>query len=211
MISGKRKFHRRPHTLIRWWIAVLLISSIEIAPQRPLLAEELAGQFLVATPEMRDPRFVQTVILMIHHNDEGAMGLVVNRPMARGPLADLLKGLGVESEPVAGEIILHYGGPVEPEKVFVLHSDDYTGKGTLAVGSGVAVTGALEIIQAIARGKGPRRSLFLLGYAGWAPGQIEAEIRAGDWFSIPADEKIIFDPDPTTKWDRAMERRKIKT
>ena len=139
------------------------------------------------------------------------MGLVINRPLAKSPVSDLLKGLGVEDQEAKGEIIVHYGGPVEPQKAFVLHSDDYAGKGTNVLGGGLAVTANVEIVRAIARGKGPRRSLFIMGYAGWAPGQLEAEIKANSWFSIPAEEKLIFDEDSTTKWEQAMDRRKVKT
>lgn len=192
--------------------ALLFLCSIGSATPEPLVAQEyLTGQLLVATPELEDPNFVETVILMIEHNEKGAMGLVINRPLAKGPIADLLKGLGAESDDVKGEIVLHYGGPVGPEKGFVLHSDDYADKGTTVVGSGLAVTTDVEIVRAIGQGKGPRRSIVALGYTGWAPGQLEAEIKAGGWFSIPADAKLIFDEDPKTKWEHALAKRKVKT
>ena len=162
-------------------------------------------------PEMNDPNFTETVIYMIEHNENGATGLVINRPLAKGPIADLLKGIGAESEDAKGEIIIHYGGPVEPGKAFVLHSDDYSDKGTTVLGGGLAVTTDVDIVRAMSQGKGPRRSIFVLGYAGWAPGQLEAEIKAGGWFSIPADAKLILDGDPATKWERAVARRKVKT
>lgn len=194
--------------------ALLFLGAVAVASPQPLAAEEteyLKGQLLVATPELNDPNFIETVIFMIEHDEHGAMGLVINRPLAKGPIADLLKGLGAESEDAGGEIVLHIGGPVEPQKVFVLHSDDYADKGTTVVGSGLAVTIDVEVVRAIARGKGPRQSVFVLGYAGWAPGQLEAEIKAGGWFSIPAEAKIIFDGDPKTKWERALARQKVKT
>ncbi len=194
--------------------ALLLLCAAAVASPQPLAAEEteyLKGQLLVATPELNDPNFVETVIFMIEHDENGAMGLVINRPLAKGPIGDLLKGLGAESEDAGGEIILHYGGPVGPQKAFVLHSNDYADKGTTVVGSGLAVTTDVEVVRAIARGKGPRQSIFVLGYAGWAPGQLEAEIQAGGWFSIPAEAKIIFDGDPKTKWERAVARQKVKT
>lgn len=205
---------QRPPGLRAIGVAVLLLCAIGIASRRPLFPQEgqyLTGQLLVATLEISDPRFVETVIYMVQHDENGAMGLVINRPLAKGPLSDLLKGLGVEHEAASGEIILHYGGPVEPEKAFVLHSDDYVGKGTRVVGGGLAVTTDVEIMRAIAGGKGPRRSIFALGYAGWAPGQLEAEIKAKAWFSIPAEERLIFDGDPMTKWERAIARRKVRT
>lgn len=192
---------------------LLLVWAAVIISQQPAIAEKdqyLTGQLLVATPEMPDPRFAETIVFMVSHNGNGAMGLVINRPLAKGPIADLLKASGVESEGASGEIILHYGGPVEHERAFVLHSGDYVGKGTTVVDGGLAVTANVEILRAIGRGKGPRRSLFTLGYAGWAPGQLEAEIKANGWFSIPADEALIFDGEFNTKWDRAMAKRKIK-
>ncbi len=195
------------------WSLPLLFCAILVVPARPLAAPDgryLAGQLLVATPEMGDPNFFHTVIYMVEHDEKGAMGLVVNRPLARGPIADLLKGFHAESEEVQGEIIIHYGGPVQPGKGFVLHSDDYISDSTLVGSSGIAVTTQVEIVQAIGRGHGPKKSIFLLGYAGWAPGQLEAEIEAGGWFSIPLEESLIFDGDPATKWERALARRKIK-
>ncbi len=169
----------------------------------------LTGQLLVATPEMGDPRFMETVIYMVRHDHHGAMGLIINRPIAKGPIADLLKGLGADSEGAQGEIILHYGGPVEPEDAFILHSDDQLMDTSKVVGEGIAFTADIELLKAIALGKGPKRSLFILGYAGWAPGQLEAEIRANGWFTIPADKELIFGPDWESKWSRALDRRKI--
>lgn len=192
----------------------LFFCSIGPVSLRPFAAQEpqyLTGQFLVATPEMGDPRFVETVIYMVEHDETGAMGLVINRPLLKGPISDLVKGLGIEDKTAKGEIVLHYGGPVETQKAFVLHSNDYAGKGTKRLGGGISVTGDVEIVRDIAQGKGPGRSIFAIGYAGWAPGQLEAEIKANGWFVIPADEKLIFDGDPATKWDRTMARRKIKT
>lgn len=200
---------------LRSWMSVLFfLCAAGMALVESLVAQEpqyLAGQLLVAVPEMDDPNFFQTVVYMITHNEDGAMGLVINRPLAKGPIAELLKGFGAGSEDVNGEIILHSGGPVEPGKAFVLHSDDYKGKGTTVVSGGVALTTDVEIVRAIGQGKGPARSIFVLGYAGWAPGQLEAEIKAGAWFSIPAQEKLIFEDDPATKWERAVARRKVKT
>lgn len=196
-------------------VSVFLFLCAIIAPwPKPLVSQEsryLAGQLLIATPEMEDPNFSETVIYMVEHNEDGAMGLVINRPLGKGPVADLLKGLGAESEDASGEIILYSGGPVEPQKFFVLHSDDYADKRTNVVGGGLAVTADVEIVRAIGQAKGPLKSIFVLGYAGWAPGQLEAEIRAGAWFSIPADGKLIFDGDPAKKWERAAARRKIRT
>lgn len=206
------RFRRLPG-LVDGAVALLLVCVMGIGSEWPAAAEEsqyLTGQLLVATPEMGDPRFAQTVIYMVSHNKAGAMGLVVNRPVATGPISELLKGLGVESEGTSGEIAIHYGGPVEPGQGFVLHTNDYVRDSTIVVQDGFALTVDVEVLRAISRGKGPRRSLFAFGYAGWAPGQLEAEIKAKAWFSIPAEETLIFDKDAETKWDRARAKRKIK-
>jgi putative transcriptional regulator len=167
------------------------------------------GQFLVATDELTDPRFVRTVVYVIHHDAGGAMGLIVNRPMGEASVADLLEGLGLDGKGVKGEILVHYGGPVEPAKGFFLHTTDYATEGTQVVNDGIAVTSQPEILRAIGTGTGPRRSLFTLGYAGWSPGQLEGEIKAGAWVVVPADEALVFDEHYEKKWERAMARRTI--
>ena len=179
------------------------------APGGPPVGGSLAGQFLVATNELRDPRFVQTVVYMIRHDPNGAMGLVVNRPMGEGSLARLLDGLGIDSQGVGGDIRVHYGGPVEPTRGFVLHTAEYSVEGTQAVKDGIAVTSQPEILRAIGTGSGPRRALFAIGYAGWARGQLEGEIAAGAWVVVPADEALVFDENYGKKWERAMARRII--
>ena len=169
----------------------------------------LAGQFLVATDELTDPRFVRTVVYVIHHDAGGAMGLIVNRPMGEASLADLLGGLGLDGKGVNGEILIHYGGPVEPAQGFVLHTTDYKIEGTQIVKDGIAVTSQPEVLRAIGTGTGPRKSLFALGYAGWSPSQLEGEIKAGAWVVVPADEALVFDEQYEKKWERAMARRTI--
>lgn len=195
-------------------LAVLWLAAVGPAPQNRAIAQDeqhLIGQFLVAAPEMGDPRFVQTVIYMISHDQSGAMGLVINQPVAQGPLADLLKALGGEAKNAKGTVTIHYGGPVDSGRLFVLHSNDYAAKATMFVSNGLGVTSDADILEAIARGKGPRQKLFIFGYAGWGPGQLEGEIKSGAWFSISADTALIFDGDAEKKWDRAMAKRKVKT
>jgi putative transcriptional regulator len=171
----------------------------------------LIGQLLVATREMADPRFFESVIYMISDDPSGAMGLVINHPVAEGPLADVLKALGHESTGARGTVAIHYGGPVDTERLFILHGNDYAAKATMFVGNGLGVTADAGILQAIARGQGPRQKLFIFGYAGWGPGQLEGEIKTGAWFSIPAETALIFDPDAGGKWDKALAKRKFKT
>lgn len=170
----------------------------------------LSGQLLVAAEGMGDPRFVKTVILMVRHNAAGAMGLVVNRPVGEVPIATLLEGVGLDGAGVRGDIRLHYGGPVERRQVLTLHTTDYAIEGTLRVSDDIAVTGNPEVLLAIGRGKGPKRYLTVLGYAGWAPGQLEGEMKAGGWFAVPADAAIVFDDKYDTKWERAMARRRVE-
>lgn len=170
----------------------------------------LAGQLLVARDELRDPRFFRSVVYVVHHDANGAMGLIVNRPIGEAPLSELLKQAGLESTRVKGKIRVHFGGPVEPSQGFVLHTADYKIEGTELVADGIAVTARPEILRAMGTGTGPRKSLFALGYAGWAPGQLEAEIKAGAWEIVVADEALVLDESSETKWERAMARRTIR-
>jgi putative transcriptional regulator len=196
-------------------IGVILASGLlgsEPAGSTPRLASapavpSLAGRLLVAAPEMRDPRFVESVIYMVNHDAAGAMGLVVNRPIGEVSLAQLLERLGVVREGTQGRIVAHWGGPVESGKGYVLHTPDYSTEGTIVVRGKAAVTASRRILEAIASGSGPRRTLFAVGYAGWAPGQLEAELARGGWVTASADEGVLFDDDYATKWQRATARR----
>jgi putative transcriptional regulator len=167
----------------------------------------LSGRLLVATERLRDPRFQRTVIYMLRHDDDGAMGLVVNRPVGDVLLAQLLGGLGRNTAGVSGTIRVHLGGPVQPGVALVLHTKDWTVAESQVIRDGIALTRDPAILDAIAHGTGPKRSLLALGYAGWAPGQIEAEIARGDWVTVVGDEALLFDEEAATKWERAMARR----
>ncbi len=164
----------------------------------------LGGHLLIAMPNMQDPRFVKTVIFMCAHTSDGAMGLVINKLFGSLSFPDLLAQLNIESGSVSDQIRVHFGGPVESGRGFVLHSDDYVRDGTLVVNSGFALTATVDILKAIAEGQGPRQSLLALGYAGWGPGQLESEITANGWLHVPADPQLVFDPEVTNKWERAM-------
>lgn len=179
-------------------------------PGRDATQAILAGQLLVATPDLEDPNFRQTVVYMVHHDEGGAMGLVLNRVLGTGPLDKLLEGLGLDPDGEHEiEVELHYGGPVEAGRVFMLHTPDYRAADTLVVSDLAALTVTPEILQDIAAGKGPKRSMFALGYAGWAPHQLEDELAAGAWVVIEADEALLFDDQSDTKWQRAFDRRGI--
>lgn len=175
----------------------------------PAAPGSLAGQLLVARPEMNDPRFSGTVIYMVHHDAGGAMGLIVNRPFKEVTIASLLGRLGQEHDGVGGSMRMHYGGPVEPGRVFVLHTADWRGEGTQVVAGGIALSGPTAVLRAIAAGKGPRRALLIFSYSGWGPGQLEREIQAGGWATAPADAALVFDEDSDAKWERALGRRKV--
>ncbi|MFQ5897235.1 MAG: YqgE/AlgH family protein [Candidatus Methylomirabilia bacterium] len=205
----------RHRAKVRPIAAVLLLTVAVTAAGGAKAAEvrteagSLAGQLLVATAEMPDPRFARTVIYMVRHDASGAMGLIVNRPIGEVPLARLLEQLGIDSDGVSGNIRVHYGGPVQRRRGFMLHSADYVGEGTRIVNGAMALTDPLEILPAIAAGTGPHRSLFALGYAGWGPGQLEGEMGGGHWVIVPADEALVFDDDYEAKWQRAIARRII--
>jgi putative transcriptional regulator len=195
-------------------MAALAIGVLAIvgAGHRPADSQNasLSGQLLVALEELRDPRFVQTVIYMLRHDGDGAMGLVVNRPLGELPAGELLSRFGIQDDQGKGQIRVHYGGPVEPGRGFVLHTTDRMLPGSQPVSDGVAFTGSPDMLKSIARGAGPRRSIIALGYAGWAPGQLESEIRRGSWAIVPSDAALLFSDDLERMWDRALARRKLQ-
>ncbi len=165
----------------------------------------LEGQLLVAMPGMPDARFERSVIYMCAHNAEGAMGLVINKPIEMLTFDELLEQVGIDSIPAEREIRILFGGPVEVGRGFVLHTADYNQEDTLAMsGGGFAVTASIEILRDIATGGGPRQSLLTLGYAGWGPGQLESEIQSNGWLTVNADPALVFDPDFDNKWQRAI-------
>jgi putative transcriptional regulator len=167
----------------------------------------LTGQLLVAAPGMRDPRFRQTVLVMVRHNRDGAMGIVINRPLGEKPLARLLGAIGEKTEGAGGTVAIFWGGPVEPGQVVVLHSADYRRSGTLDIDGRVALTTTREIFRDIAGRTGPGKSLIALGYAGWAPGQLEHEIALNAWVTAPIDVELVFDADRDKLWELAKARR----
>src|SRR5690348_9229419 len=179
--------------------------------ESPTLAagEFLTGQLLIAMPTMEDPRFAQSVIYVCAHTSEGAMGLVLNRPLERPKFDELLRQLDVAPQPPARRIRLCAGGPMDNARGFVLHTADWTGEGSLRVDESVALTASLDVLKAIAEGNGPREGLLARGYAGWGPGQLDAEIQQNAWLSVPADETIVFDDDDDTKWRRALAKLRI--
>ncbi len=176
----------------------------------------LEGQLLIAMPRMTDRRFQRSVIYMCAHSDQGAMGLIVNQNAEHIDFPDLLERLGLVAEIFTGsgtielpdellDIPVHVGGPVDSGRGFVLHSSDYfVQDSTLQILDGVCLTATLDILRAMATGKGPKHTLLALGYAGWSAGQLESEIQANGWLHCPADMDLIFDADNESKYARAM-------
>jgi putative transcriptional regulator len=164
----------------------------------------LSGQLLVAMPQMSDPRFARTVVYLCAHSSDGAMGLVVNRLIDSLTFSSLLSQLGVEAEGEPADMPVHFGGPVESSRGFVLHSADYLQDSTLVIDDEIALTATVDVLKAIARGDGPRHRVLALGYAGWAPGQLDAEIQANGWLLVPADVDLVFGAENDAKWERAI-------
>ncbi|MCB1550315.1 MAG: YqgE/AlgH family protein [Hyphomicrobiaceae bacterium] len=174
----------------------------------------LEGQLLIAMPGMPDPRFARAVIYMCAHSPDGAMGLILNQMAKDISFTDLLRQLAILDDEGDGalpgamaSIPVHIGGPVDSRRGFVLHSSDYHAEdATMSIDEHVSLTHTLDILRAIATGTGPLKALLALGYSGWSPGQLESEIQGNGWLHCPADLDIVFDPDPETKYAKALAR-----
>ncbi|MGQ3488353.1 YqgE/AlgH family protein [Roseovarius pacificus] len=168
---------------------------------------DLTGKLLIAMPGMGDPRFEHSVIFMCAHSDEGAMGLVINKPTRDLQFKDLLEQLSIKPGPDLREMAVHFGGPVEHGRGFVLHDYGYHSSiSTLDVNDDFAMTATLDILEDLAEGRGPARVIMALGYAGWGPGQLESEIAQNGWLTCDADRGLVFDtPDPE-KWEGALNK-----
>ncbi len=174
----------------------------------------LDGQMLVAMPAMEDPRFSRSVIYMCAHSCDGAMGIIINQRAPNISFAELMQQLNITSEENSIQVpstmdtmAVHVGGPVEPGRGFVLHSSDYyVEDSTLPIDEAVSLTATVDILRAIAEGNGPDDALLALGYAGWAPGQLETEFQSNGWLHCPADAAMLFDADIDSKYERAIKR-----
>jgi putative transcriptional regulator len=187
--------------------ASLLHAALPTAPEVSG-PTSLTGQLLIAAPELRQPEFDHTVILLAQHNAAGALGIVINRPLKERPIADLLKAFGADPSGVEGTIDIFAGGPVDPTIGFVLHSAEYRSADTLDIDSRVALTIGPDAIRDIGLGKGPQKRLVAFGYAGWAAAQLESELGQGVWITMPEDPELVFDDDRAKVWADALARHK---
>ena len=204
LTSKQKKFVLRKAARI-----LLIIASISYAGTAMAAEPFLAGQLLVATGEMKDPRFAESIIYLVKHSDEGAFGLIINKPVTKVSFGEVLQAFGVDGKSAKGDIFVHYGGPVSRDQGFVLHSDEIILDTSTKVKDGIAVTADVKIVQMLASGTGPRQALLIMGYSGWGPGQLEMEIKANSWFTIGADKSLIFGKEADKKWRRAMDKRQI--
>ncbi|MBZ4021202.1 hypothetical protein CKO11_01825 [Rhodobacter sp. TJ_12] len=165
---------------------------------------DLTGKLLIAMPGMEDPRFEHSVVVMCAHSEDGAMGLIVNKPVPEPDLGGLFDQIGIPlAEGVRrGDPIL-FGGPVETGRGFVLHTADWFAA-TMTVGEGLAMTATRDILEEMGAGRGPAHATLMLGYAGWGPGQLEQEILANGWLTTDANPELALDSDHATKWTRAL-------
>jgi len=206
------------HLFSNWFARLVLVLTAIVVPETYFSAAEsccgqtpvggsLAGQLLIASPTIRDPHFDHAVILVVRHNQDGAMGIVINMPTGERPLTNVLEMLGEKGTNVAAKIQLFAGGPVQPELGFVIHSSDYRGSGTIDVNRDMLVTSNSRILRDIGDNQGPKKSLIAFGYAGWAAHQLDDELRRRVWFTTPADVNLVFDETREKLWDSAYAHR----
>ncbi len=168
-------------------------------------AHSLAGKLLMAMPSMNDPRFQKAVLLVCMHNHNGAMGIVLNRHLPDLKFSSLLEQLHITVSGLLTPRPIHYGGPMENGRGFVVHSlDNCNLENTLQLGDDLGITATVDILQAIAVNNAPRHVLIALGYAGWSPGQLEAEIQGNHWLHVEPDHRLVFDADLKNKWEHAI-------
>lgn len=189
-------------------IGLSLLLAVTVLPWARAAGENLTGRLLIAAPALSDSNFARTIIYLVRHDAGGALGLVVNEPLGQVPLAKLLEKVGLQTPaadrpPPKGEVLLHYGGPVQPRVPFILHSTDVMLDGSVKLGPQVAFGGS-PAVTSLADGATPDRLVLTLGYAGWAPGQLEGEIQRGSWYLADWNESLVFGSDHAAKWDRSI-------
>lgn len=160
----------------------------------------VADRLLVAMPSLQDGCFNRSVIYLCAHSPEGAMGVIVNSLITTVTMDEVLDQLSIPHELKMPDVPVHFGGPVEAHRGFILHSDDVVLDDSLVQGGGIALSANIGMLKRIAEGSGPKHALLSLGYSGWAPGQLEAEIEAGSWIVAPVSREIVFSTDNEMKW-----------
>lgn len=187
-------------------------SDIQISEAKP--TTYLAGKLLLAMPGMGDPRFEKAVIFMCHHDENGAMGLMVNKTLANINLDQMLEELGIVSEISStlrpDEVPVMNGGPVETGRGFLLHSSDFSYPETVNIGDGYALTGTMDMLKKTVSGEGPNSVLFILGYAGWDSGQLDQELQQNAWLIADIPSGLMFDTPPEDKWEKALSHMGIE-
>ncbi|MGC2411458.1 MAG: YqgE/AlgH family protein [Stellaceae bacterium] len=191
-------------------MAALFAAIANAAQDAPPVADPPAGELLIASAEIQDPRFQHAVVLLLRHDSTGAFGIIINHPLGERPLAAVLSdadGKDNKDSAIEGTIRVFLGGPVQTELGFVVHSADYRRPQTLVVSAELAMTASPEVLRDIADHRGPAKYLLALGYAGWGTGQLEGEIARRGWFTAPAEPDLVFDAERSTVWEKALARR----
>lgn len=195
-------------------LLALAVSPLAAVGEKPETAPDtgfLTGRLLIAAPDMSDPRFEESVIYMVAHDEQSAFGLIVNKVLGVEPVGKLRFERELPTEESGRLIRIHFGGPVDFGRGFILHTPDYIGEHTVVVNDSFAMTPGedADLVRALVKGEGPRGSIVALGYAGWAPGQLESELARDAWVIATADEAFVFDEDFNGKWRRAYDRREF--
>lgn len=182
-----------------------------LSPEEPQLGAptSLTGQLLIASPDMADP-FDHAVILMVQHDRGGALGIIINHPLATRPIAQILHALGGDARDVSGSVPIFFGGPLSPAAAFIVHSADYREDRSLDIDGQVALSDDIGVLRDIGLGKGPAKSLVALGYTGWGPLQLDGEIAHGAWVTVPETPHLVFDDDGAKVWTDAMALHKTE-
>ena len=212
-----RAFGDRPG---RWLSRIFAVAALllpaavlhaALSPEEPETGgpTSLAGQLLIASPDMGAP-FDHAVILVAQHSRDGALGIIINHPLAIRPIAKVLQALGADPGEVSGSVPILFGGPVSPANAFVVHSADYGPDRSLAIDGRVALSDGVGVLRDIGLGKGPEKSLLALGYAGWGPSQLDGEIARGAWVTVPENPQLVFDDDRAKVWTDAMALHKTE-
>jgi len=168
------------------------------------LSGYLTGQFLLAMPYLSDPRYEKVIIYICGHDSNGAMGLVINKRLGDLTLKGLLEYLNLPQESIKRELPIYFGGPVDTERGFILHSDDFSHPGTVSLTNHISLTATVDVLQAIASGGGPKDCLLAMGYVGWGPGQLDSELHSNRWIQEESDPEILFHVPIEKKWEAAI-------